>query len=68
LGFVPQGLKQLEGLWGAPLAKYALPALGNPNLGYVLSAAVGIVVVTVVAWLFTTALTSRRAPATNEQP
>jgi cobalt/nickel transport system permease protein len=68
LSFVPQGLKQLEGLWGAPLRDYDLPALGNPNLGYVLSAVVGIVVVSVVTWLFTTALTSSRAPATNEQP
>jgi cobalt/nickel transport system permease protein len=68
LSFVPQGLKQLEGLWGAPLAGYNLPALGNPNLGYVLSAIVGLVVVAVVTWLFTTALTSGRAPAANEQP
>jgi cobalt/nickel transport system permease protein len=68
LGFVPQGLMQLEGLWGAPLRDYDLPALGNPNLGYILSAVVGILVVAVVTWLFTTALTSGRAPATNEQP
>jgi cobalt/nickel transport system permease protein len=68
LSFVPQGLAQLEGLWGAPLPDYDLPALGNQNLGYILSAVVGIVVVAVVTWLFTTALTSGRAPAANEQP
>jgi cobalt/nickel transport system permease protein len=66
LNFVPQGLKQLEGLWGAPLADYDLVALGNPNLGYILSAIVGIMVIAVVTWLFITALTSRRASAIKE--
>jgi cobalt/nickel transport system permease protein len=67
LSFVPQGLAQLEGLWGAPLPDYDLPALGNPNLAYILSAILGIVLVAVLAWLFTTVLTSGRAPATSEQ-
>jgi len=67
LAFVPQGLKQLEGLWGAPLAGYDLPALGNSSLGYILSAAVGIVVIGIVAWLFTVLLTSGRPPAPKEQ-
>ena len=67
LGFVPQGLKQLEGLWGAPLAGYDLPALGNSSLGYVLSAAVGIVVVSVIAWLFVTLLTSVRSASKSNQ-
>jgi cobalt/nickel transport system permease protein len=58
LSFVPQGLKQLEGLWGAPLRAYNLPVLGNSSLGYILSAAVGIVVVAVMAWLFTTLFTA----------
>jgi cobalt/nickel transport system permease protein len=55
LGFtsVPQGMAQLSTLWGAPVADYDIPALGNANLGYVLSAIVGILVVTVVVWLFT---------------
>jgi cobalt/nickel transport system permease protein len=67
LSFVPQGLKQLEGLWGAPLKGYGLPALGNSSLGYVLSAAVGIVVVGVMAWLFTTLLTSGRSAPKSKQ-
>ena len=49
---VPVGLEKLSGLWGAPLAAYAVPFLGNANLGYVLSAAVGVVVVTTFVWLF----------------
>ena len=61
LGFVPQGLKQLEGLWGAPFKDYDVAALGNPTLGYVLSAVIGIVLAGLVAWLLTTALTSGRS-------
>jgi cobalt/nickel transport system permease protein len=53
LSFIPQGLKALEGLWGAPMADYDLPALGNPSMGYILSAVVGILLIGVVAWLFT---------------
>jgi cobalt/nickel transport system permease protein len=49
---IPQGIAQLSGIWGAPLAGYDLPALGNANLGYILSAFLGILVVSVVAWLF----------------
>jgi cobalt/nickel transport system permease protein len=64
--FVPKGLQALEGLWGAPLKGYALPALGNSSAGYILSAGVGIVVVAIVAWLFTTLLTSNRPPSARE--
>jgi cobalt/nickel transport system permease protein len=67
LNFVPEGLKQLEGLWGAPLAGYNLPALGNSNLGYILSAVVGIALITVVAWLFTALLTSGSRPAAKNR-
>ncbi len=66
LGFVPQGLQQLEGLWGAPLQGYNLPALGNSSLGYVLSAVVGIVVVGVLTWLFVTVLTAGRTPTARD--
>ena len=67
LSFIPQGFKQLEGLWGAPLPDYDVPALGNPTLGYILSAVLGIVVIAIVTWLFVTVLTSTRPPATKEQ-
>jgi cobalt/nickel transport system permease protein len=58
LSFVPRGLAQLQGIWGAPLAGYDLPALGNSNLGYILSAVVGMLIIGFVAWLFTTLLAS----------
>jgi cobalt/nickel transport system permease protein len=62
LGFVPAGLQQLSGLWGAPLAGYNLPVLGNANLGYVLSAVLGISIIALVIWLFTMLLTSGAGP------
>lgn len=62
LGFIPQGLLKLENLWGAPLAAYDLPVLGNANLAYILSAALGIVVVGLVIWLFMALLIPRRVP------
>jgi cobalt/nickel transport system permease protein len=55
---IPMGLEKLSGLWGAPLADYDLPALGNANAGYLLSAVVGILLVGIVVWLFTLLITS----------
>ena len=59
LSAIPAGLHQLSNLWGAPLAGYNLPSLGNANLGYLFSALVGILIVGVVVWLFTMLLTAR---------
>ena len=56
---IPTGLEKLSTLWGAPLSGYDLPVLGNTNLGYVLSAVTGIVVIGLVVWLFTLLLTAR---------
>ncbi len=54
---IPAGLEKLSGLWGAPLAGYNLPVLGNANLGYILSAVLGILVIVIMVWLFTLLLT-----------
>jgi len=50
LGFIPEGLERLGGIWPAPIPDYELPGL-NANLGYILSAAMGIVLVLLVTWL-----------------
>ena len=63
LGFIPAGMEKLSGLWGAPMADYDLPALGNSNLGYVLSAIVGIALIAIVIWLFSMLLTAGTKPA-----
>jgi cobalt/nickel transport system permease protein len=52
LSFIPKGLAQLSGLWSAPMPGYNVPAFGNANIGYILSAVVGILVIIGVAWLF----------------
>lgn len=59
---VPSGLEKLSTLWGAPLSGYDLPLLGNTNLGYVLSAALGISIVALVVWLFLMLLTAGSNP------
>jgi cobalt/nickel transport system permease protein len=50
---IPSGMQKLAGIWGAPLAGYDLPALGNASLGYILSALLGILVIALLVWLFT---------------
>jgi cobalt/nickel transport system permease protein len=61
LAFIPQGMAKLSGLWAAPLPGYNLPAVGNADLGYVLSALVGTIVIGMVAWLLTMLATLRKA-------
>jgi cobalt/nickel transport system permease protein len=56
---IPAGLARLSTLWGAPLADYDLQVLGNANLGYVLSAILGVAVIGLVIWLFMALLTTR---------
>jgi cobalt/nickel transport system permease protein len=58
LSLVPQGLRQLEGLWGAPLAGYKVASLGNADLGYIISAATGVVVIVIITGLLVAAITS----------
>jgi hypothetical protein len=52
LGSIPAGLEQLSGLWGAPLADYTIPALGNSSLGYVFSGILGVALISLLVWLF----------------
>jgi cobalt/nickel transport system permease protein len=58
---IPSGLESLSTLWGAPLAAYHVPVLGNANLGYVISAVVGVGVTALVIWLFMVLLTANTA-------
>jgi len=55
---IPTGLEKLSSLWGAPLSGYDLPLLGNTNLGYVLSAVLGVTVIALVVWLFLMLITA----------
>ncbi len=58
LKFIPEGLLKLEGLWGAPMAGYEVHALGNASLGYVISALLGVMLVGVMAMLFSALFTA----------
>lgn len=60
LSFIPSGLEKLSGLWGAPIPDYDVPALGNANVSYILSAIAGVVLTIVVVWLFSALLSNRR--------
>ncbi|HEY3310367.1 MAG TPA: cobalt transporter CbiM [Anaerolineales bacterium] len=62
---IPAGLEKLSTLWGAPLSGYNLPAFGNTNLGYVISALTGIAITALVVWLFSLLLTAK--PALKQQ-
>ena len=46
---------------------YDLPGLGNANLGYVLSAVLGVAVTAVVVWLFVMLLTAGTRPQAHKQ-
>lgn len=52
LSFIPKGLEQLSGLWSAPMPDYDVAAVGNANIGYILSAVVGGLITIAVVWLF----------------
>ncbi len=69
LAFIPQGLEKLSGLWSAPLSGYDAPALANANLGYLLSAAVGVLITIAVVWLFSLLLTgAKKSPPDGPTP
>jgi hypothetical protein len=48
LGYIPSGYDSLSSLWGAPMADYGIPGLGETTVGaaggYIASAIVGSVV------------------------
>lgn len=55
LGFIPRGMRGLEGLWHAPLPDYTLPFTGEVGLpvmaaAYLVSAAAGILLILVAAF------------------
>ena len=55
VGYLPAGLKGLDGLWKAPLPDYGLPGqssarLTGPSLAYIMSGLIGAVVVAALAY------------------
>jgi cobalt/nickel transport system permease protein len=50
LNFIPQGIEKFEGWWPAPMPDYGLPRMGAV-IGYILSAFVGIALVSALLWI-----------------
>ncbi len=69
LGYIPAGFDHWSSLWTAPLDRYDLAGLNNPTVGYILSAALGVILVLVaifvLAWLFERV--SHRSPTPAEE-
>ena len=65
LASVPKGLAQLSGLWTAPMPGYNVPALGNAQSAYLLSAVVGMLMTVGLAWLFSMLATRAKKPASE---
>jgi hypothetical protein len=58
VGYIPQGLKRLSGLWNAPIPDYAFKGweekgLGVLSLAYIASALIGILITVFAVWLIT---------------
>lgn len=45
LGYIPAGFDEWANLWRAPIPDYDIPALANPTLAYLVSAALGVIIV-----------------------
>ncbi len=52
LGFVPQGLHAMEGMWNAVFPNYSFPGVGE-NAGYLISAILGVLLIVIVFWILT---------------
>jgi cobalt/nickel transport system permease protein len=63
INFTPSGMAKLASLWSAPLPDYDLPSLGNTTAAYILSAIVGIIIVSIIVWLFVRLITTGKKHA-----
>lgn len=64
VGYVPQGLKQLSGVWNAPMPDYAFKdwerkGLTHLSFAYIVSAILGVALVALAAWLIARALAKK---------
>ena len=64
VGYVPNGLTKLSTIWNAPMPDYAFKGweekgLSRLSFAYIISAVVGIALVSVLAWLIGKTLTKK---------
>ena len=72
LPFVPEGLKSLSGLWSAPMPDYVVPLLGEGTeaqfIGYIASAAIGVVILALIAYVLHLMFGRRGASGGQHEP
>ena len=64
VGYVPKGLTKFASFWNAPIPDYAFKGwkekdLSHLSFAYIISAVVGIILVSVLAWLIGKTLTKK---------
>ena len=64
LGFVPAGLQRLENFWRSAFSDYSIPGTGEKT-GYLLSAALGVLLIATIFWVLT-AMGKRRSARHGE--
>ncbi len=67
LGFIPTGMQRFAGWFHAPLPDYGFPRMGAV-IGYILSAVVGIVLISLLLWLVGRALIHKSKKTPTGQP
>jgi cobalt/nickel transport system permease protein len=67
LSMIPLGMEKLSGFWNAPVPGYEIPSLGSTPAAYILSAAVGILIIALVVWLLSLLVTSGKTSAKQSQ-
>jgi cobalt/nickel transport system permease protein len=68
VGYVPQNLEKVGGLWRAVMPDYATPGVGNALLGYLIAAIVGVGITVGAAWGIGALLTRRGAVDAGAAP
>ena len=67
LNFIPTGMQRFSDWWPAPLPDYGFPRMGAV-IGYILSAVVGIVLISLLLWLVGRALIRKSKKTPTGQP
>jgi hypothetical protein len=68
VGFMPDGMKRLGGIWKAPMTGYAIPGqsrgLASDSIGYILTGVVGVAVIAGIMYLLGKLVGRKNGPDT----
>ncbi len=66
VGFMPEGMKRLGGIWKAPMRDYEIPGqssgLTSDSIGYVLTGVVGVAIIAGIMYLFAKLIGRKNGP------